>query len=127
MGVTNRQLYTYARNFLLMFREFFIEVKRHHGVTGKALSDRTGISQNHISEYIRGKRKVTDEVLWRMIEAMDELSPGALRDFGRKIVGGSNHQISYEDMGDEDLAQAMIDMGKAWKRRQSRKTPILAS
>ena len=69
-----------------MLKEIFTEIKSRHGITGKALSEATGISQKHISEYINGKRDVTSSTLWRMIEAMDELSPGAKKDFGCELA-----------------------------------------
>lgn len=103
-----------------MLREFFGEVKRHHGITGKAISELTGVSQNHISEYINGKRDVTTEVLWRMIEAMDEISPGARRDLAKKIAS-DRREITYEELDEDELAEEMIRLGRAWKTIRNRK------
>ncbi|OKH10816.1 hypothetical protein NIES593_22710 [Hydrococcus rivularis NIES-593] len=103
-----------------MLREFFTQVKRHHGITGKEISELTGISQNHISEYLHGKRDVTSDVLWRMIEAMDEISPGARRDLAKKIAG-DRPEITYEELDEDELAEEMIKMGRAWKTIRSKK------
>jgi transcriptional regulator with XRE-family HTH domain len=103
-----------------MLREFFGEIKRHHGITGKAISEQTGISQNHISEYINGKRDVTTDVLWRMLEAMDEISPGARRDLAKRIAG-DRPEITYEELDEDELAEEMIKLGRAWKTMRNRK------
>lgn len=103
-----------------MLREFFGEVKRHHGITGKAISELSGISQNHISEYINGKRDVTSETLWRMIEAMDKISPGARKDFALKIAS-DRPEIPYEELDEDELAEEMIKLGRAWKTIRNRK------
>ncbi|MEA5511808.1 helix-turn-helix transcriptional regulator [Crocosphaera sp. UHCC 0190] len=68
-----------------MLRQYFKKVKAERRVTGKALSQITGISENHISEYLNGKRDVTSEKLWEMMEGMEQLSPGAKDDFAELI------------------------------------------
>lgn len=64
-----------------MFREVVKKVKEARKITGKALSDQTGISPNHISKFLSGERDVTTETLWRMVQGMEQLSPGAEEDF----------------------------------------------
>jgi transcriptional regulator with XRE-family HTH domain len=105
-----------------MLREIFREVKRSHGVTGKAISQLTGISQNHISEYINGKRDVTSETLWRMVDAMEQLSKGAAADFGQKLSGVHQgnvlvrHSVNfYKEIQADELAEEIIRLSKALK------------
>lgn len=120
-----------------MLREIFKEVKRSHGVTGKAISQLTGISQNHISEYINGKRDVTSETLWRMVEAMEQLSSGAAADFGQKLSGAHQGDVpvrrlvnSYKDLQAGELAEEIIRLSKALKgalHEDTRRQPLSAS
>jgi transcriptional regulator with XRE-family HTH domain len=104
-----------------MLREVFRKIKQSRGVTGKAISELTGISQNHISEYINGKRDVTSETLWRMIEAMEQLSPGAAGDFRALLPGDGQSSVSgkvlnnFYDKEASQLAEEMIKLGKALK------------
>lgn len=76
-----------------MFKDIFQAVKQKHGITGKAISELTGISQIHISQFLNGKRDVSSSYLWRMIEAMDNLSPGAKKDFWLQLV----KCVEYDD------------------------------
>ena len=104
-----------------MFREIFKQVKKSHGITGKAISQATGISQNHISEYIRGKRNVTDETLWRMIEAMDEMSPGVKKQFGSLLIGVSsspspNPQELVNNMDTQQLSDVVFAIADKLRR-----------
>ncbi len=68
-----------------MLRQYFKNVKTERRITGKSLSQVTGISENHISEYLNGKRDVTSDKLWEMMEGMDKLSPGAKEDLAELI------------------------------------------
>ena len=43
----------------------------HRGITQKQLSERTGIRQSIISEYEKGKRKITPKVAQRLAKALD--------------------------------------------------------
>lgn len=99
-----------------MLREIFKKVKVHCGVTGKAISQHTGISENHISEYLRGKRDVTSQTLDRMIEAMDELSPGAKKYFGDSLAGRILNQ-AIEDLEDERLGELVVRASDELARR----------
>ncbi len=110
-----------------MHREAFLKVKESHGITGKVLSEKTGVSKNHIYGYIQGKRSVTDAVLDQLVDAMEEISPGAKRDYCMAICGALQDEICYDDLDEENLTDHLIKLGEAWKRRQSRKTQILAS
>lgn len=105
-----------------MLRKIFREVKESHGITGKAISELTGISQNHISEYINGKRDVTSETLWRMVDAMEHLSKGAAADFGYKLTGVHQGSVPlrrsakfYQDLQADELAEEIIRLSKALK------------
>ncbi len=119
-------------------RQAFRETQDYYGIQGKALAACAGISPQFLAKIRTGSSWPSEDVLMRILEAMDKLAPGSKLRFclllaGKEpkhlapLTGDDCPKFSYEDMGDEDLAQAMIDMGKAWKRRQSRKTQILAS
>jgi len=94
----------------LLFSSAFRKVKQWHGVTGKTLYERTGISQNHISEYINGKRDIGTKKLSLLVEALDEESPGAKRDF-LKLVGGDNSE--HVVISPECLVKKMSQSEKA--------------
>lgn len=58
------------------FSQAFDKTLRYYRITGKALWEKTGISQNHISEFRNGGN-ISAEVLSKLIAAMEELAPGA--------------------------------------------------
>jgi transcriptional regulator with XRE-family HTH domain len=62
-----------------IFSYLFRKTMDHYKITGKQLSEVSGISENHISDFRRGKRKtgVSTKVLWQLIEAMETIAPGA--------------------------------------------------
>ena len=54
-----------------------------------------------------------------MVESIDELAPGAKNDFARRIFG-DGPEISYEGLDENELAEHMNKLGKAWKNLCSR-------
>jgi transcriptional regulator with XRE-family HTH domain len=118
-----------------MLRQVFKDIKQKHGVTGRAISQATGISEKHISEYLNGRRDVTSETLWRMVEAIEQLSPGALGDFTHNLSGVQQRdtrskRLSYKDLQADELAEEVIKLGKALKgalHENPRLQPLSAS
>lgn len=115
------ELYTYAYILGPMLREIFKEVKQSCGVTGKSIAQQTGISEKHISEFLRGKRDVTSETLWRMIEAMEEICPGSRSLIAEKLGGRSRVILNFDELDEDQLADCMVAIGRSWKNRQNRK------
>lgn len=121
----------------VMLRESFKQVKQQRGVTGKAIYELTGISQNHISEYLRGKRDVTSETLSRMINAMEQVSPGAKQDFARLVADGlaAGSRLHPEDiiliepeevaslMNPDQKARWLMAIAATLKSNQTEKVP----
>lgn len=62
-----------------MFREAFIKTKNELGITGKALADQCGIDNPAISQYINHKRDITTDTLWKLLQGLEALSPGAIK------------------------------------------------
>jgi transcriptional regulator with XRE-family HTH domain len=100
-----------------MHREAFKKTKSYFGITGKQLHQHTGVSENHISEFLRGKRAVSSDVLDRLVEAMEELEPGSKQFYSDEIKGkkskvaiGANidPSILVEDMNNEQLSKLMF-------------------
>lgn len=73
-------------------REAFIKTKRYFGISGSELHRVTGVSRNHISEFINRKRDITSDLLDRLVVGMDELEPGALQ-FYTDEIRGRDHQV----------------------------------
>lgn len=63
--------------------KLFDATMKRYRIEAKALSELTGVSQQHISQFRLGKLKtgVTTDCLMRLLVGMDELSPGARRYF----------------------------------------------
>lgn len=105
-----------------MIHELFDATMRRYGIQAKALSGLSGVSQNHISEFRGGKLKtgVTTDCLYRLLVAMDELSPGSRRYFCDLLAGKKKQSQEFQaelefyiDAADEDeLKRAMLQIAK---------------
>jgi transcriptional regulator with XRE-family HTH domain len=100
--------------------EIFDLTLKRYGIQGKALANLSGVSENHISEFRRGKLKtgVTTDCLLKLLEAMDQLSPGARRFFcdllagKKKLPQGFQSELEFLiDAADEnELESAMLQI-----------------
>ena len=106
-----------------MLRQYFKKVKTERHITGKALSQVTGISENHISEYLNGKRDVTSDKLWEMMEGLERLSPGATDDFAELVGKGRPMKV---EINLEKTVQEMDvrDFLRLWQVASERMTEI---
>ena len=90
--------HTFLSQNVTMISEIFRMTIERYGISGKQLSKFSGVSENHISEFRRGKTGISTEVLWKLIEAMDEIKPGARVYFCKRLTGvegfGNSTQLS---------------------------------
>ncbi len=109
--------------------EIFDLTLKRYGIQGKALANLSGVSENHISEFRRGKLKtgVTTDCLLKLLEAMDELSPGARRFFCDLLAGKKKFQHGFDNeleflinaADEEELENAMLQIArKMWPKSQ---------
>lgn len=95
-------------------REAFIRTQSRYSITGTALHKITGISQNHISEYINNKRDMRTESLDRLVQAMDKLEPGALQFYTDELRGKKsevtivNPKALVDKMDNEQMSELMF-------------------
>lgn len=98
--------------------KLFDATMKRYRIEAKVLSELTGVSQQHISQFRLGKLKtgVTTDCLMRLLIGMDELSPGARRYFCDLLAGKKNYSQEFEselefliDAADEaELGKAML-------------------
>lgn len=91
---------------------FDATLKRYR-ISAKELSKLTKVSENHISEFRRGKGDVSTNVLLRLLDGMEKLSSGSKRHFCQMISGQSQRSVEQSlvqiiQVADEDeLLDAM--------------------
>jgi len=99
--------------------EIFALTMKRYGIRGKDLSDLSGVSVNHISEFKNKRLKtgVTTDCLLRLLDAMDQLSPGAKK-FFCDTLSGSQYQQKFalelefliDAASEEELETAMLQI-----------------
>lgn len=105
----------------LMISTFFRQTLEKYNIKGKRLSEISGVSENHISEFRRGKATVSAEILWKLLIAMDEIAPGARQYFCSLL--GAEKSYSFrgelvemiEAATDEEIETVMLAIAKKWR------------
>ncbi|MDJ0718192.1 MAG: helix-turn-helix transcriptional regulator [Prochloraceae cyanobacterium] len=100
-----------------------------YAIVGKDLAKKVGIGQQHLTNIRSGKAWPSEEVLMRILSAMEELAPGSRFYFFLLMMGDDAKkyrkrlkQVAYEDMGDEELADHLMMIGQAWKSNQLKRS-----
>jgi len=115
-----------------MIHNFFDRTLKRHGITGKKLSEVTGISQTHISEFRHGKTNPSCETLMLLLEKADQIEPGAKQYFCQLLAGRSVSPLAMaiNTMSSEELAQLLLAIAEQWQifcRRSPNESPKTAS
>ena len=112
-----------------MFHEAFKKVQNKHGISAAWLSQETGIAESTISTYRNGKRDTHTATLWKLLEAIESQSPGAINDFASEIgrvevcgLSDRERQILIWSLPEHELAGLLRLIGD----RLASKSPVAA-
>ena len=94
---------------LTMISEIFRVTIERYGISGKQLSKLSGVSENHISEFRRGKTGISTDVMWKLIEAMDDVKPGARAHFCSRLAA-SEGSLRGRQMSAPKQLESLLDM-----------------
>jgi transcriptional regulator with XRE-family HTH domain len=107
-----------------MIHQYFDQALKRHGITGKKLSDVTGISQAHISEFRHGKTNPACDTLMRLLDGADQIEPGAKHYFCQLLAGrpaGNSIENTIEMMDGQQLAQLLFAIAE---KLQNQRSPV---
>jgi transcriptional regulator with XRE-family HTH domain len=92
----------------LTIRQALKETQDSHQIKGKDLAEMAEIGVQHLASIRNGKSWPSEEVLMKILEAMDRLSPGAKRDFGLRLAGMNQGLATLiEQMPPEELSDTL--------------------
>lgn len=109
---------------LMQIHQYFDQTLKQLGITGKKLSEVTGVSTTHISEFRNGKANPSCEMLERMLNGADQLKPGAKRYFCQ-LLAGEEPQLVEDPIARLDDTQLARLLLRAADRLENR-NPVLA-
>ncbi|MDJ0716473.1 MAG: helix-turn-helix transcriptional regulator [Prochloraceae cyanobacterium] len=107
-----------------MINELLKQVQDNRKIKSKDLAQRLKISEKHISKFRTGKTNFSSDLLWQLIVAMEQISPGAMKDFGMLIARyqqeiAKNSSISESLVSKSSKLEANID----WQQLIADATP----
>ncbi len=106
----------------LTIRQALKETQDSHGIKSKDLAELAGIGVQHLASIRNGKSWPSEEVLMRVLDALERLSPGARRDFGLRLAGlGGSLATLVEQMPTEELSDTLLAIAESlrkWERNK---------
>ena len=109
--------------------QLFKKAMCDYGVKVKDLADLSGISAHHLTQFRQGNNWVSEEILMKLIENMDVLSPGSKRYFCDLIVEASASKPDNKELlialiknaSNEEIQAALLAIGDKWQDQISNK------
>ncbi|MBE9129642.1 MULTISPECIES: helix-turn-helix domain-containing protein [unclassified Coleofasciculus] len=97
----------------MLIHEAFDKTLRKYGISGKALSKRSGVSASHISQFRNGKGgAMSHTTLEVLLDAMEQLAPGSRFCFCLLFAGKNPEQsgadVLIESMDDRQLKNLLL-------------------
>lgn len=103
-----------------MIHQYFDQTLKHHGISGKRLSEVTGFSQTHISEFRNGKTNPSCDTLLCLLDGAEQIEPGAKQYFCQ-LLAGQTFETLIEGMNGQQLAQLLVAIAE---RLQSKRPSV---
>jgi transcriptional regulator with XRE-family HTH domain len=94
-----------------MFNKILKDIQLRRGIKSKEIAQIAGMSPQHWSEFRSGKVDLTARAMWRAIEAMDTISPGAKAEFAAEISDISIENVIAQ-MDSTDLSNLLSLIAK---------------
>ena len=80
------------------------------------------VSESLVSQFRRGKKGVTDEMLDKLLGAMQSISPGSRRHFCALVAGESisNGTLlnAIDNVSEEEIPHLLVAIARRWKSPQ---------
>ena len=105
----------------MLFHEAVDKTLDEYSISGRMLAKVAGVSDSAISQFRRGKRGATDDMLNKLLTAMEELAPGSRRYCCGLLADSSGDAkklliASVNDLPEEDIPQLLIAIARRWNR-----------
>ena len=105
----------------MRIHEAFHTTLEEYSITGRMLADEAGVSGSMVSQFRRGKKGMTDEVLDRLLTAMERIAPGSRRYFCNLLADSSVSEKGIllslvDDVPEEDIPQLLMAIARRWNR-----------
>ena len=105
----------------MLIHEVFDKTLEEYNISGRMLAKVAGVSESAVSQFRRGKKGATDDMLNKLLTAMEELAPGSRRYFCGLLADSSGDAkklliASVNDLPEEDIPQLLIAIARRWSR-----------
>ena len=92
-----------------------------YSISGQKVADEAGITASMVSQFRRGKKGMTNEVLDKLLAGMEKIAPGSRRYFCNLLAESSVSEKGVllglvDDVPEEDIPQLLIAIARRWNR-----------
>jgi transcriptional regulator with XRE-family HTH domain len=103
----------------MLIREAFDQTLEKYRIGAKMLADAAGVSDSTVSQFRRGKKGMTDEMLDKLLKAMETIAPGSRGYFCSLLADRSLSERgilvgSIDDIPEEEIPRLLISIARRW-------------
>ncbi|MCL1475827.1 hypothetical protein [Argonema antarcticum] len=103
----------------MLIHEAFNETLKRYRIGGRALAQAAAVSESLVSHFRHGKTGVTDQMLDKLLQGMQEIAPGSRKYFCSLIAGEpagvSTVEKVIEAISEEEIPELLMAIARRWK------------
>ncbi|MFB2895647.1 hypothetical protein ACE1CI_22300 [Aerosakkonemataceae cyanobacterium BLCC-F50] len=103
---------------MLIHEAFDLTLKRYR-IGDRAIAQVAGASESLVSQFRRGKTGVTDEMLDKLLNGMQQIAPGSRKYFCSLVAGEpmgiKNLEDVVEAISEEEIPELLMAIARRWR------------
>ena len=103
----------------MFIHEAFNETLKRYRIGGRALAQAAEVSESLVSQFRHGKTGVTDEVIDKLLQGMQEIAPGSRKYFCSLVAGEpagvTTVEKVIEALSEDEIPELLMAIAQRWK------------
>lgn len=108
----------------MLIHEAFDQTLKRYRINGRAIAQVAEVSESLVSQFRHGKTGVTDEMLDKLLNAMQEIAPGSRKYFCSLVAGEPMEVKSLKDVveaiSEDEIPDLLMAIARRWRVADSK-------
>ncbi|MBD3557392.1 hypothetical protein H6S82_00720 [Planktothrix sp. FACHB-1355] len=108
----------------MLIHEAFNETLKRYRIGGRALAQAAEVSESLVSQFRHGKTGVTDQMLDKLLQAMQQIAPGSRKYFCSLVAGEpagvTTVEKIIEAISEDEIPDLLMAIAQRWRATENK-------
>ncbi|MBD2180998.1 hypothetical protein [Aerosakkonema funiforme] len=108
----------------MLIHEAFNETLKRYRIGGRALAQAAEVSESLVSQFRHGKTGVTDEMLDKLLQGMQQIAPGSRKYFCSLVAGEpagvTTVEKIIEAISEDEIPDLLMAIAQRWRATENK-------